>query len=371
VLPNSDTNPPGWNSLNVSPKDGGVTLVYSDGSMQRVGDGGPLAAGVVCLARRDSLTAIDPVTGRELWVRTDVGSRSHIFSDDSNIYVVSLNENGNAAGTRVFRAHDGISVKADDFSEIYNNRVRIIGRTVVMKQIERNNAPTLRVHDVLTGKDLLSETFPVNTTVLDCEESDLTGVVEPTGAMKVYNLRTLKPVLTANLDANHVKNVQSIGLVTDQDNYYVAINQNPDPNVLLQMNGGLMPNVQPGCGLRTIPINGQLYAFDRSSGKKRWEAEVGLQHLVVSEFEDMPALFFTSRYWMWQGPVGGPRSQMQVFRAMALAKHNGKLWYDSETDGAERIPPNMYFQALNMDHRTGKLEAVGSSLKVTLWAEPK
>ncbi|MGL4551459.1 MAG: PQQ-binding-like beta-propeller repeat protein, partial [Gemmataceae bacterium] len=295
-MPNSETNPPEWASLTVSPKDGGVTALYSDGSMTHAGAGGPLAAGVVCLARRDSLTAIDPVTGRELWVRTDIGSRTRLFSDDSNVYVVSLNDSGNAAGTRVFRAHDGVSVKADDFSDVYNNRVRVIGRTVVTKQTERNNAPTLRVHDVLTGKDLLRETFPVNSTLLESEDPDLAGVVDPTGAVKAYNVRTLQPVLTAKMEAAHVTNVQSVGLVADADHFYLAVNQNPNPMVLMPGNGGLMPNVQPGSGLRTIPVNGQLYAFERAGGKKRWEAEVPLQHLVVSDFEDMPALFFAARY---------------------------------------------------------------------------
>src|SRR5262249_323319 len=44
-LPNSDTTPPPWNSLNVSPRDGGGTIIYSDGSMQRAGDGGRLREG--------------------------------------------------------------------------------------------------------------------------------------------------------------------------------------------------------------------------------------------------------------------------------------------------------------------------------------
>lgn len=370
-LPNSDTTPPSWTALNVSPKDGSVSLQYPDGSMQLVGAGGPLAAGVVCLLRRDSLTAIDPVSGRELWVRTDVGSRSALFSDDANIYVVSLNESGNAAGTRVFRAHDGVSVKADDFSEVYNNRIRIIGRTIVVKQMERNNAPVLRVYDVQTGKDLLKETFPVNSTVLESEDSNLVGAVDPVGNLKIFDLRTYQPILTATVDPKHIVNVQSIGLVTDPDFYYVVVNQNPDPNVLMQGNGGLMANVQPGSGMRTIPVNGQIYAFERSGGKKRWEAEVPLQQLVLSNFDDLPALFFTARFWKFSGPVNGPRSQMQVFSAKAIAKHNGKLWYDSEMEGSIPVPPQMFFHSLNVDPRTGKTEAVGSGLKVTLWTELK
>ncbi|MFQ3593114.1 MAG: PQQ-binding-like beta-propeller repeat protein, partial [Gemmataceae bacterium] len=74
LLPNSDTNPPMWTGLTMSQRDDSLLLTYSDGSMQRLGANGALTASVVCLPRRDSLTAIDPITGRELWVRTDVSS---------------------------------------------------------------------------------------------------------------------------------------------------------------------------------------------------------------------------------------------------------------------------------------------------------
>src|SRR5206468_2278078 len=61
------------------PKDNSVMVLYSDGYMQRLGASGPLQGAVICLLTRDSLTAIDPVTGRVLWTRTDINSRSTVF----------------------------------------------------------------------------------------------------------------------------------------------------------------------------------------------------------------------------------------------------------------------------------------------------
>ena len=367
LLPNSDTNPPMWSGLNFNTRDDSILLTYSDGSMQRLGEGGALTASVVCLPRRDTLTAIDPITGRELWVRTDVGSRSHVFGDDKYVYVVSLNANGQANGTRVYRAHDGISVKADDFSEAYNNRVRIVGSRIVVKQTERNNAPTLRVYDILSGRDLLREAFPVGSYIFDTNNPKFAGGVDSAGNIKVFDLSSLKLAFTATMDAKYLTKVKSVNLLSDEDYVFVAVNQEVDPQQVAPMwnpNGtqtnGVLPNVLVTSGLRTVPVNGQVIGFDQT-GKKRWEALVENQHLIISNFEEMPGLFFTSRFnKMIRNP--GFVTQNQVFQAKALAKHNGKLWYDRES-----LPINNLFFGLTMDHSSGTMTAISSSLRIDLF----
>lgn len=367
LLPGSDTSPPGWvtNGLTVDPRDGSVQIIYTDGSMQRLGSS-PLTAGVVCLARRDSLTAIDPVTGRELWVRTDVGSRSQIFGDDQHIYVVGIGEQGNANGTRVFRAHDGVSVKSRDFSDAFNNRVRIVGRNIVVKQVDAKGAPTLRIYDALQGKDVWKESFPVGSHVLDTEDPDLAGAVDATGAVRVVNVRTLKDVLNTKLDdPKHVSNTLSVGLLADPNFLFLAVNQNPDPNVVAPWGGGLQSNFMIGSGLRSMPVNGMVYAFNRQTGKRLWFNPVENQHVLLSEMEDMPALIFSARF---QKLIGGGvgRTNIQAFHAQAIAKHNGKMWYKNDI-----VPMNMPFHAATVDHRTGTMELIGSMLKVTMYAETK
>jgi hypothetical protein len=371
-LPNSDTNPPMWTGLNVSNRDDSVLLTYSDGSMQRLGGGGALTASVVCLPRRDSLTAIDPITGREKWVRTDVGSRSHVFGDDKYVYVVSLNASGQANGTRVYRAHDGISVKADDFSEAYNNRVRIMGSRIVVKQSERNNAPTLRVYDILTGRDLLREAFPVGSFVFDTNNPRFAGGVDATGNIKVFDLVTMKQAFAATMDAKYLTKVKSVNLLSDDDYIFVAVNQETDPQQVAPMwnpNGtqvnGVLPNVLTTSGLRCVPVNGQVIGFD-VAGKKRWEATVENQYLVISNFEEMPGLFFTSRFNKMIRNNPGFVTQNQVFQAKALAKHNGKLWYDKET-----LPMNNLFHGLIMDHGTGTMSALSPLIKIEMFTTPR
>ena len=100
--------------------------------MQRLGGEPGRCRAAWCACRRATrMTAIDPVTGRTLWTRTDVSSRAHVFGDDEHIYVVGMGENNTATGTRVFRAYDGVSVRVPDFSDVYEKRIRVMGRHIL------------------------------------------------------------------------------------------------------------------------------------------------------------------------------------------------------------------------------------------------
>ena len=87
-----------YQSLSFDPRDNSVVVAYSDGWMQRLGETGPLQGGVICLQMRDSLAAVDPVTGRTLWTRSDVNSRTHVFGDEQHIYVVNMGGQGRGDG---------------------------------------------------------------------------------------------------------------------------------------------------------------------------------------------------------------------------------------------------------------------------------
>jgi outer membrane protein assembly factor BamB/tetratricopeptide (TPR) repeat protein len=376
-LPGSAAAAPGYQSLSVDPRDGSVMVLYSDGWMQRLGEIGPLQGGVVCLQMRDALTAVDPVSGRTLWTRTDVNSRSHIFGDEQHVYVVGMGSTG-ATGTRVFRAYDGVSVKVPDFSHHYDQRIRMLGRNILASEPDpKNQTVSLRIYDVLQGKDLWKQSFPGNSIVLQSEDPRLAGVIEPNGTVRVIDVLTQKELLNAPLaDAKHVAGAQSVTLVSDPDSFYLAINGPADPNVVaVQMwmpgggrsEGGIQSNMAANSGLRSVPINGMIYAFSRKTGKWTWYNEAKNQHMVVSMFAELPMVICTSRYMYSTGNAPGPRTPNQRVEAIVWAKHNGKLWYRPE----QGVPGGTTFHALSMDHRSGKVELAGNNLKVTLTAVPR
>ena len=79
--------------LKFSP-DGSVLAIYPEGWSQRLGQTGPLEGSSICLQAREGLMAVDPLSGRVLWVRTDIGSVSVGEQRPGSIRVLTRKEIG-------------------------------------------------------------------------------------------------------------------------------------------------------------------------------------------------------------------------------------------------------------------------------------
>jgi outer membrane protein assembly factor BamB/tetratricopeptide (TPR) repeat protein len=355
--------------LDVDARDNGVLIAYPDGWIQRVGQAGPLQGGVICLQKRHSIEAIDPVSGRILWTRSDVNSPTQVFGDDKYVYIVNLDNKSNAVGTRVVRAYDGVSVSVRDFSQAFDKRVRMVGRNILTSEVApKTQELDVRLYDVLEGKDLWSKKFPAGAVMTKSVDDRLVGVIEATGEVHVFDLPTQQEVMTGKLDdPKHIEKAQAVYLLADSDSIYLAVNGPADPNVVPW--SGVQSTLQPGTGLRAVPVNGALYSFNRATGKRSWIAcdherdhvgdHVRNQMLVLNHFDEMPIVLLTSRYTEWQG---GPaaRTQMNKSVCQAFIKRNGKQCYKNDA-----LPPGLAFYDLSIDSRAGKVELLGTQLKVT------
>ncbi len=350
---------PTWQNLSVDPKDGSILILYNDGWSQRLGQAGPLEGSVLCLQTSEGLEALDPLTGKTLWRRSDVSRHTSLFADDEYVYVVETNADGAQNGSRVLRATDGVTVKdVKPFGELYQKRVGMSGRRLLVADTGPAGV-TLRLYDVLTGKDTWTKTFPPRTVVLHSEDPHLGGVVEPDGRVLVIDLASQKEVLSTDkgydftnprtgMDPAHLANLQGITLLADGKQVYLACNGPQDPN--LARFGGVQPNLHPGLGMRSVPVNGHLYAFDRETGAFRWQYLVPNQMVVLDHFRDLPILLFTSRYTKWQN-LGGRANVSQVAAVQSMDKRTGKFLYDNKD--LHNIPN---FHALKIDGRTGRIE---------------
>jgi outer membrane protein assembly factor BamB len=343
-------NPP---HLAVDPGDGTIQAVYQDGYKRRLGQTGPLN-GALCLQTDDGLLALDPVTGRTLWSREGVRSDSHVFGDGDTVYVVEMSGDVPAA-TRALRARDGVSVPAPDFAPLYKDRVRVRGRQLLLQEAGPGGGVVLRLYDVRDGKDVWRHAFAPGAAVLRSEDPDLAGVAEPDGAVHVFDLRTLKEVLRAKLDdPKDLDKVQSVQLLSDGRQFYVACNGPVDPAVLPL--GGVQTNLMPATGLRAVPVNGAVYAF-RPDGKRVWRNKVANQMVVLERFDDLPVMLFTARYQRWMR--GAVRNIEVVAPVLSIDKRTGKLLYNNEN-----IPSGVNFHALNVDAARGRIEFVNYQMKI-------
>jgi outer membrane protein assembly factor BamB len=345
-------------TMTADDRDNTVRVLYQEGWSQRLGSTGPLHGSVVCLLTRDSLTAVDPVTGRTLWTRNDVNSRYDVFGDTNNIYVVGMGDDNQAMASRAFRAYDGVTVRTRDFSREYQNRVRMLGRNILVSETDIKGAPTMHIYDVLTGKDLWHKKFVANTVVMRSEDPRLTGVAEPDGTVRILDLVAGKEVLKGKMLPAHLKNVKAAHLLSDDECVYVAIEGPPDPN-LVPWGGGVRPLVPAGYGMRCLPVNGWIYSFERKTGKCRWREEADSTMLVLGHFEDVPFVLLASTAMKWQG---GPAARVQqtVNMTMAIDKRSGKAVYESTV-----APGGGSYTDLKVDTRTGKVELLSSDKKIT------
>src|SRR5262249_46456307 len=156
----------------------------------------------------EALVAVDPLSGRVLWTRSDVSPRNHVFSDEDNVYVVEIDAAGNPSTTRAFRAYDGVTVRVPDFTAVYSKRVRTVGRNLLASATDARSQLNLRLYDVASGKDLWSQNYPAGSLPLNAPEGPYAGAVEPNGLVHVTDLREGKEVLRARMTAEDLAGVQ-------------------------------------------------------------------------------------------------------------------------------------------------------------------
>lgn len=359
----NSSSPPGYNQLNIDP-DGSIRVLYPDGWGQRIGNSNPLAAGVATLQTRDGLMACDPVTGRTLWTRSDINSRAVIFTDGEILYVVDMTPENNPAGTRALRAFDGVTVKVPDFTADYNKRIRFLGGKILAADTEANGGITLRLHDVLSGKDTWKQDLPAGSLVVRTDEDPkLASALEPDGTLRAWRFPDGKMVLNTKVDPKYIVKGSTATLLSDSHHYYLAFKGSVNANIMPW--GDIQSNLMPGNGMRAVPVNGEFYAFDRSSGKMRWHNPVPHQMVVLDSFDDLPMVLFTSRYHKMIAN-GQVRNVVQVVAAKAIDKRTGKLIYDNEN-----IPNGIQFHSLQQDKKTGRFDFTNYQLRISFQTDDK
>jgi outer membrane protein assembly factor BamB len=338
--------------------DGSFQVNYNNGFSQRLGRTGPIEASYVCLNTREGLVALDPLRGTTLWTKSDVSLRTHVFGDDQHVYLVEVRADGTTGPGRALRAHDGVAVDIPDFGPLYQRRLRVVGGNLLLSEKTKSEL-VLRYYDVLTGKDHWKRSFSPDTIVLQSEDPELLGVVEPSkqARITVINLKTQKEVISTKLeDPKDLDKAQAVHLLSDADRFYVAIHRPADPNV--NPWGGPWSNLVNG--IRCVPVNGKVYAFSRETGKREWKGEAQNQMLVLDQFKDLPILLFCARSQELVNMGGFRQSNNMMSSIRSIEKRTGKLIYDKRA--ATNQSPQ--FHALIANVAAGTVELIGPNLRI-------
>src|SRR5207237_65760 len=123
----------------------------------------------------------------------------------------------------------------------------------------------------------------------------------------------------------------------------------------------LMVNLMPGTGMRSLPVNGELYSFERKTGELNWIAGAPNQMLVLDDFAELPMVLLTSRYQKWMDNF---RSRTQLIVAVrSFDKRTGKLLFEKEDTS------NLYqqFHSMKVDVRGRKVELISYNKKLVYY----
>jgi outer membrane protein assembly factor BamB len=350
----------------IQDRDGGLEVVYKDGFRMRLGRPGAVRAAFVCLLTRDGLVTLEPVTGQVLWTRTNVPVRTEKFGDDQHVYLIEVGAEGKPVAVRALRARDGAVIHVPDFSAAYRHRVRAAGGNLLVADKDAKGNVALRLYDVQAGKDVWKRTFSSKARVIRTADADLAGVVEPdnNGKVTVVRASTGDQVFGNRINPRELRHLGDDGLYFLEDNGRFYVMLNPPTNPRQNPRSGPWSNLNDG--MRTLPVNGKVHAFDHDNGKLRWVVDCPEQLLVLEHFREMPILLFTARRQKPGKRAAGALPAELVTATRAIDKRTGKLVYDNENERS-----GQQFYAVNTDPKAGTIELVSYNWKIQFYVDAR
>jgi hypothetical protein len=151
-------------------------------------------------------------------------------------------------------------------------------------------------------------------------------------------------------------------LLHDADRYYLILDRDASAG---SSNGTSRLNVGNNFMLRTMNVNGPLYAFDRATGKRLWWYGDGLlenQHLVIDRFADLPVILAAAPMTQRNN-----NSTVQVHPVVVIEKARGRLLFDKPV-----IFDHQNFMNLTVDHKNGTIDLRKQNCRIAIMPdEPK
>ena len=357
--------PPGVNQnqqIQQPDADGEVVVRFDEGYIITLGKATVLQAGYAALLTRDGLEVVEPLSRRILWTRKGIPSRTQLYGDAQNLILVELDTYKKPVYVKVLRAVDGMSIEGSPNPE-QSGRVlqmaksfQIIGHNALLVEGTGDQPRVLRLYDLTTGKDVWRKEYDAKSIPIKSIGSDWTGFIKPNGEAEVIEVKTGKVAGKLKIDDKNLeadfKPCHHAQLFVDPDRFYLVLDREPGAN---SVNGSSRMQIYNNT-IRTQPINGPLYAFDRTSGKRLWNYGDGLfenQMLIYEQFAELPAIIVA-------GPMNTSQNR-QVVSIVVLEKARGRLIMERNI-----IYNNSYFQNINVNVKNGTVELNRFDLRIVI-----
>lgn len=336
------------NSIQAMEKSPGSHLVqFQDGWKVPLGEAAVLGDAVVALLTREGLMGVDPVSGRKMWLRDDVRGDSRVHAMGVNLLVVEMDTDGSPKSTRLLRAADGVAVPGTDLAQAYRRKLQVSDNALIHSKELPSGGVSVVASGPQDGKEIWKVDIPAGARFAEEDQPGVISWVEPEGKFRRVSVENGRDLFSARVDPVHAQGANP-RVLFDSDRLYLLLDKQSAPGAMVASNFNM------ATGVRQVAANGELYAFDRATGKTAWRVSAKNQMLVAENFEDMPVILFSSRYTK----PGNGNARQNVGAFLSIDKKTGKRLMDEER-------PNLQpFQNFKIDSKRGRieLEAPGSRI---------
>lgn len=296
-----------------APWGGGQKFFMGDMNGKRIGAIGPIGSEYVCLQRGRSLLALDPLSGKPLWVRQGIDSSSELFGDDE-VLLAAPSDNSPA---QVLRAMDGAELGRSPVPPAHE-RVTTIGRKVLAWTMQGGKV-VLKLVDPWKGQELWQKPFDMEAKAA-LIGLEAIGVLEKSGQFTVLNLADGGTLMQSKVRPE--PSLSEIYVMAIRDRYILIANtpQTPDPKI-----AGVQPI--PGNTVNNPIINGHIYGFERATGNQVWSHGVKNQALMLEQPSETPALVFACHIYK-RGADGN--NFVTLASVLCLDKRSGRVLYEDK-----------------------------------------
>jgi outer membrane protein assembly factor BamB len=355
-------NPP----VEVGP-DGECTIRYPDGYVVTLGRSTVIQPGFVAVLTRDGLECVEPLTRRTLWVRKGIPDRTQLHGDARHLVLVETDAQRKVSATKLLRAVDGLAVEnaPDSGRALAEARsFRLDGRHALLAGGTGDEPRTLRRIDLATGKDEWKRAFDAKAVPVTAPlNPEWAGFLKPDGTAEVVSARTGETVAALKLDAKNVeaqlKACAGVQLLADADRFYLILDRDPSAG---STNGTRPVPVYNGNMVRSLKVNGPVYAFDRATGRRLWYYADVLENqwLVLEQFADLPVLIAAA-------PVMRENNNQYTHAVVVIEKERGRLVLDKNVQYNGNL-----FHGLTVDQKNGTVSLNRFDTKIVVSPdEPK
>lgn len=318
---------------------------------QKIGMIAAANADYTCYYSRRKIVLIDTRTGKVRWSHENVDRETRILGDAHSIYLVDRDH----VTKKILRTSDGKPMESGDINDnlkhaIYQSDSSFVSIKRLTRSIDPKTGlklPAQKVEisvysfDPHSKEKYWNHAFP-ELSQFGIFNSHYLSVLSPKGEIFIVDLQTgkkssLEPILPAEL-----KKHKHFYLVSD-DQYMYFVAHTSSSNAI-------------SVSVPAIPVNGMLYVFNRSTGKRLWNQAFKEHYLVLNTQNRLPVTLLVSRKHKRID-----NRTTNIIHLKAIDKPTGKSLI------AWEAPLYSNIQALEVDYRRKMIEILTYNARIRLY----